>query len=194
MTDRDPGSHLTFENLKKIEAKLFKGDRGARAAGAGRPEDAGAGRDTWRLNQEVLDAKKECASLKYELDAVRLLLTEQNVFTVSSISALNELKKDFNALRRLFDESEAELAGLSPEISRLNSELSMEKRRSFEIGKNLQREAALREDLEKLLPEAARNGEPAAQAQGREPDLRDKFTALSRFRREERPRRYPRGY
>ena len=99
----------------------------------------------------LLAAKKECADLKRELDAVRLLLTEQSVMIASSGSAVKELKEELDRLKDLLKERESDLAVLNSELGRLNSELSMEKRYSAELKEKLAHEAALRKEMEKLL-------------------------------------------
>lgn len=207
MPNIDPLSSRTFENLKNIEEELFKIGQTRKKAGAWKPADAGSGgQNAWKLNQEVLDAKKECAALKDEIDALRLLLTEQNILTISTGSALKELGKDFDRakkelsgseahqhhLRGIQCESEARQADLSEEISLLNSEIEAQKRQNIELRKKLAREASLREELERRLPGSGREETPERRA-GLSA-LNDKFNALARFQREERPRRFLRGY
>lgn len=196
MTNKEPSPGMTFENLKNIEAELFKRRNNAMALGESRkPEEAKTGRDNWRLNQEILDAKKENAALKYELDAVRLLLTEQNVLTLSSISALRELKEDFNRLKAILNDREADLADLSPEISRLHSELNMEKRRNAELREKLAREEALRADLEKNPPPRAPEGNAREEAgEASAANLQAGFFSITRRLREEKPRRFSNRY
>lgn len=196
MNKNDPSSGMTFENLKNIEAELFtKRHKGKTLDEDRKPEESRNSRDTWRLNQEILDAKKENAALKDEVDAVRLVLTEQNVLTVSSISALKELKEDFSRLKAILSDREADLADLSPEISRLNSEINMEKRRNAELREKLAREEALREDLEKArkrqTPEETA-GEQAGETSAA--NLQAGFFSITRRLREEKPRRFSNRY
>lgn len=196
MNKNYPSSGMTFENLKNIEAELFAKRREDKILDEGRkPEESRNSRDTWRLNQEILDAKKENSALKDELDAARLVLTEQNVLAVSAISALKELKEDLNSLKAVLNGREADLADLSPEISRLNSEINMEKRRNAELRKKLAREEALREDLEKgprrQAPEK-NSGEQAGEAAAA--NLQAGFLSITRRLREEKPRRFSNRY
>jgi len=196
MNKNEHSSGMTFENLKNIEAELFAKRRNANAREEGRkPEEGKSSRDTWRLNQEVLDAKKENAALKDELDAVRLVLTEQNVLTASALSALKELKEDLGLLKARLCDREADLADLGPEISRLHSEINMEKRRNAELREKLAREEALRADFEKTPPPPAPEGkvkEPAGEASAA--DLQAGFFSITRRLREERPRRFLNKY
>jgi len=183
MNKNEPSSGMTFENLKNIEAELFAKRRKARPpAEVRRPEEPKSSRDTWRLNQEVLDAKKENAALKQELDAVRLVLTEQNVLTASALSALKELKEDINLLKARLCDREADLADLAPEISRLHSEINMEKRRNEELlekaRERLAREARVKEET----------GQTSAA------DLQTGFFSITRRLREERTRRFSNKY
>ena len=90
MNNNDQLPKMTFENLKKIEADVFSGRSRAEKHKSG---GDGQVRDTWRLNQEVLDARREAAALKEELNAARTLIAEQNVFAVSSRSALREMQQ-----------------------------------------------------------------------------------------------------
>ena len=192
MNKNEPSSGMSFENLKNIEAELFAKRRKARAREEVRkPEEAKSSRDTWRLNQEVLDAKKENAALKYELDAVRLVLTEQNVLTASALSALKELKEDLGLFKARLCDREADLADLAPEISRLHSEINMEKRRNEELLEKLAREETLQENLEKarkrLAQEVSVKEEPGEASAA---DLQAGFFTITRRLREERTRRY----
>jgi len=207
MPNIDPLSSKTFENLKNIEEELFKIGHKRKNAGTWNPADAGSGDlNTWKLNQEVLDAKKERAALKDEIDALRLLLTEQNILTISSGSALKELGKDFDRLKKVLGGSEADLyhlkklqgeseaaqADLRAEISILNSEIGAQKRQNIELREKLAREASLREEAERRLPGPGR--EDAPERKPGSSALNDKLNALARFQREERPSRFLRGY
>lgn len=196
MNKNDPSSGMTFENLKNIEAELFARRRKDKALDAGRkPEASGNSRDTWRLNQEILDAKKENAALKDELDAVRLVLTEQNVLTASALSALKEMKEDLHGLKALLSDREADLADLAPEICRLNSEINLEKRRNEELLEKLTREETLQENLEKArkrLAQEASVKEEAGEASAAK--LQAGFFSITRRLREERPRRFSSRY
>lgn len=193
MNKNDPSQGMTFENLKNIEAELFAKRRKGKAPEEGRkPEEARNSRDTWRLNQEILDAKKENSALKDELDAARLVLTEQNVLAVSAISALKELKEELNSLKAVLSCREADLADLGPEISRLNSEINAEKKRNEELREKLEREETLQENLEKArerLTREARVNEGPGEASASE--LQAGFFSVTRRLREERPRRFP---
>ena len=207
MPNIDPLSSKTFENLKNIEEELFKIGHKRKNAGTWNPADAGSGDlNTWKLNQEVLDAKKERAALKDEIDALRLLLTEQNILTISSGSALKELGKDFDRLKKVLGGSEADLyhlkklqgeseaaqADLRAEISILNSEIGAQKRQNIELREKLAREASLREEAERRLPGPGR--EDAPERKPGSSALNDKLNALARSQREERPSRFLRGY
>ncbi|OGS06760.1 MAG: hypothetical protein A3J70_00165 [Elusimicrobia bacterium RIFCSPHIGHO2_02_FULL_61_10] len=196
MNKNEPSSGMTFENLKNIEAELFAKRRKARPpAEVRRPEEPKSSRDTWRLNQEVLDAKKENAALKQELDAVRLVLTEQNVLTASALSALKELKEDINLLKARLCDREADLADLAPEISRLHSEINMEKRRNEELLEKLEREETLQENLEKARERLAREARVKEETgQTSAADLQTGFFSITRRLREERTRRFSNKY
>jgi len=196
MNKNEPSSGMTFENLKNIEAELFAKRRKARPpAEVRRPEEPKSSRDTWRLNQEVLDAKKENAALKQELDAVRLVLTEQNVLTASALSALKELKEDINLLKARLCDREADLADLAPEISRLHSEINMEKRRNEELLEKLEREETLQENLEKARERLAREVSVKQEpGQTSAADLQSGFFSITRRLREERTRRFSNKY
>jgi len=196
MNKNEPSSGMTFENLKNIEAELFAKRRKARPpAEVRRPEEPKSSRDTWRLNQEVLDAKKENAALKQELDAVRLVLTEQNVLTASALSALKELKEDINLLKARLCDREADLADLAPEISRLHSEINMEKRRNEELLEKLEREETLQENLEKARERLAREARVKEEpGQTSAADLQSGFFSVTRRLREERTRRFSNKY
>ena len=196
MNKNEHSSGMTFENLKNIEAELFAKRRNANAREEGRkPEEGKSSRDTWRLNQEVLDAKKENAALKQELDAVRLVLTEQNVLTASALSALKELKEDINLLKARLCDREADLADLAPEISRLHSEINMEKRRNEELLEKLEREETLQENLEKARERLAREARVKEETgQTSAADLQTGFFSITRRLREERTRRFSNKY
>ncbi|OGS06185.1 MAG: hypothetical protein A3I76_01100 [Elusimicrobia bacterium RIFCSPLOWO2_02_FULL_61_11] len=196
MNKNEPSSGMTFENLKNIEAELFAKRRKARPpAEVRRPEEPKSSRDTWRLNQEVLDAKKENAALKQELDAVRLVLTEQNVLTASALSALKELKEDITLLKARLCDREADLADLAPEISRLHSEINMEKRRNEELLEKLEREETLQENLEKARERLAREARVKEETgQTSAADLQTGFFSITRRLREERTRRFSNKY
>lgn len=192
MNKNDPSSGMTFENLKNIEAELFAKRRKGKTSEEGRkPGGSGNSRDTWRLNQEILDAKKENAALKDELDAVRLVLTEQNVLTASALSALKEMKEDLHSLKALLSDREADLADLGPEICRLNSEINTEKKRNEELREKLEREETLQKNLEKarqqLAQEASVKEVPGEASAAK---LQAGFFSVTRRLREERPRRF----
>ncbi len=195
MTNGTPSSGMTFENIRNIEAELFARNRKSKAPAEKRKtEETSTGRDTWRLNQEVLDAKKESAALKHELEQARVQLTEQDVLTASSLSALKELNEDFNRQKTLLNESESSLYELRSEIRRLNSQLSLKKRNAMELGGDLAREAALRKEAETLLQESReREADLRRQAGLSAVELKAKFFAVSRLLREEKPRRFARG-
>lgn len=189
-------SGMTFENLRNIEAELFAKRRKDRVPEEDRkPEEARNGRDTWRLNQEILHAKKENSALKDELDAVRLVLTEQNVLTASALSALKEMKEDLSLLKARLSDREADLADLGPEIGRLLSALNMEKRRNEELLEKLEREETLQVNLEKARERLAREARVKEEpGEASAADLQAGFFSVTRRLREERPRRFPNKY
>ncbi len=195
MTNKEPLAGMTFENLKNIEAELFaKKNKNKAAKEGGKPEDAGNDRAAWKLNQEVLDAKKESAALRNELEQARTRLTEQDVLTASSLSALKELNEDFNRQKALLDEKEASQYELRSEIRRLNSQLNLKKRNEIELGGNLAREAALRKEAETLLLESRqKEAELRRQIGLSAVELKAKFFAVSHLLREEKPRRFAPG-
>gem|GEM_PF-2214007 len=202
MDDNDPLLDKTLVNLKNIEAELFDRKRPARAAGGLRKAEAvEKGLDSWRLNQEVLEVKKECSALKYELDAARVLLTEQNVFTATSGSAMNALRDDRERLKKVLREgeaercrlknqlndAEAELACLRSETARLKAEADLEKMRSAELRRKLEREASVRKELEAMFARGAK--EPAVPEKAPAPTA----PAPAPFRRADRPGWFTRG-
>jgi len=157
MNDYNYGAQKTFENLKAIEAGLFGAERAGGAARA--PAGEERARDTWRLNQEVLDARRECAALKEELKAARIMITEQNVLATTSRSALREMFRDAEDMKSEAARRQHEISGLRSEIDRLKSEVTVEKLRNADLGKKLEQEAVLRADMENLLLESARREE-----------------------------------
>lgn len=194
MTDNEHPVSRTLQNLKDLEAELFHaGHKNKTPVNIRKPEEGERDRAAWTPGQQISDLKRERSALKDEVDAVRLLLTEQNMITTSSISALKELKEDLNHLTKLLNGSEAELSELRSEIGRLNSEADMEKRHNLHLREILERETALREDMEKLLRDPARKEETSQPKTGT-PGLKEKLSELSRFRREDKPRRFSRGY
>jgi chromosome segregation ATPase len=194
MTDNEHPISRTLQNLKDLEAELFHaGHKNKVPKYIPKPDESERDRTAWTPNQQISDLKRERSALKDEVDAVRILLTEQNVITTSSISALKELKEDLDHLAKLLRDSEAELSSLRSEISRVNAEADMEKRHSMQLREILERETALREDMEKLLRDPAQK-EEIIQPKTITPGLKEKLSELSRFRRENKPRRFSRGY
>lgn len=196
MNKNDPSGGMTFENLKNIEAELFALKRKGRVSDEGRkPEEPGNSRDTWRLNREILDAKKENAALKDELDAVRLVLTEQNVLTVSALSTLQELKEELSRVKEVLRGREADLADLGPEICRLNSEVNAEKRRNEELREKLEREETLQKNLEKARQRLAQGaGAEEEPAEASAAKLQAGFFSITRGLREEKRRSFSNRY
>lgn len=186
----------SFENLKSLEAELFKVKRGGKSAPAPRrPESPAPSQDTWKLNQEVLDARREIAALREELNAARVVITEQNVLTASSRSALKELQQDLDLAAAKLGERQSGLSEMSEELSRLSSEALIEKRRSAEFKKKLEQEAALREELQALLGEAAqREEELHSKLQAIEASLRARPVVGQAEPRPDRPARFIRRY
>ena len=115
-------------------------------------EAAGAaGLNTGRMRQGLSDAISECAVLRGDLEAATVKLTEQDVLTRSSMSALKELKRDYNNLKTISDDRESELAGLRAETDRLREE----KRGTAGLNTKLNRELELKEEMDSLLRESA---------------------------------------
>ena len=192
MNNNDQLPKMTFENLKKIEADVFSGRSRAEKHKSG---GDGQVRDTWRLNQEVLDARREAAALKDELNAARTLIAEQNVFAVSSRSALREMQQELDLAKTETGRKEYGLADLNSEISRLRSAINLEKMRNADLRGKLAQEAGLRRDLEELLRESEKAEEALQQeieALGR--DLKASREAAPAYSKAARPTRFVRRF
>jgi len=182
MKNNDHLADEPLENLKSIEAELFgmrrSGNSGPRKSCEGEP-----GSDPWKLNREVLDAKRECSLLKGELRAAAILLDEQNVLAATSRSALKELQKDLALMITMFKEKEADVSELSSELGRLKAEIGIGKKHHSELKEKLASEAVRREDLENALREYKENEEA----------LRLKVEALEKKSKDvsSEPQRYP---
>lgn len=194
--NNENSSNSSFENLKSLEAELFKVKRGVKAAPAPRkPETPAPSQDTWKLNQEVLDARREITALREELNAAKVVITEQNVLTATSRSALKELQRDLDLASAKLGERQAGFSEMNAELSRLSSEALIEKRRGAELREKLAHEAALREDLEGLLDEAARREEALQRKlQALEAELKARPGAAPAEARPARPARFIRRY
>lgn len=192
----DNTSGASFENLKSLEAELFRVKRGAKAVPAPRgAENPAPSRDTWKLNQEVLDARRETAALRQELNAALAVITEQNVLTASSRSALKELQRDLDLAAAKLGERQCGFSEMSAALGRLGSEALIEKRRSAALRENLAQEAALREELEALLGEAARREEALQkELQALDAELKARPAAAQAGTRPVRPARFLRRY
>lgn len=194
MNDNKHTEHRTFDNLKAIESGLFNSERGGGDETAKRGHD-GLVRDTWRLNQEVLDARREASALKGELNAAKNLVTEQNVLAATSRSALREIRKEVEDMRIEADRREYEITELGSEIGRLKSEICVEKKRNSDLRKKLEQEAAIRQDLEELLGESAQKEENyKEELEILNKELKDKSAVRPAYSREFRPLRYVRKY
>lgn len=143
------GDNSGFETLRRIEEELF-GDKGASRAGAApapkaapapAPRPAPALDDSWRLSREILEAKREIAALKNDNDSLRLVIMEQNVLSTSSVSALRELRQDYDQMRKEMHELEQRAAAREDEIGRLRAELEAERARSLELAEKAGRQA-----------------------------------------------------
>lgn len=184
----------SFENLMSLETELFKVKRGGKSFPAPhKPENPS--QDTWKLNREVLDARREIASLREELNAARVIITKQNVLTTSSRSALKELQQDLDLAAAKLSERQAGFSEMSAELSRLGLEVLIEKRRGSELSGKLAHEAALREELEIMLGEAAQREEILQRKlQDLDARLRARFPAGLSEARPVRPTRFIRRY
>lgn len=137
------------ESFNARERELSEEHRALKeAAGA-------AGLEAGRLRQAAQDAGADCAAAMGELAADRIKLTEQDVLTRSSLSALKEMKEDMGRLKAMLSDREADLSGLKAEMGRLGAEAKEEKLRSAEFKEKLAAELALKEDMEKLLASSA---------------------------------------
>jgi len=186
----------TFENLKAIEADLFGAERGGQTHGEA-PKTGGDEqlRNSWKLNQEVLDAKRISAALKEELKTAQIFITEQNVLATSSRSALKEMRKDVELAKTAADQKDYEIADLNSQVDRLKSELAMERKRNGDLREKLGQDAAIRQDMENLLLEA----EQIEEAQQREiealtRELKEKTAPPPAYSRLDRPARYVRRH
>lgn len=192
MNNNDQLPKMTFENLKKIEADVFSSRSRAEKIKTGGDEQV---RDTWRLNQEVLDARREAAALKEELNAARTLITEQNVLAVSSRSALREMQQDLDLAKTETGQKEYGLADLNSEISRLRSVINLEKIRNADLRGKLAQEAGLRRDLEDLLRESEKAEETLQlEIEALSRDLKVSQAAAPVYSRAARPSRFVRRF
>lgn len=153
MANKEYTLNPNFEELARLEDELFGRSRGLDTP---YPNSAGtpvSGSNSWNLNKELLDVKRENTALKMELDALRTLLTEQNVLTASSVSALKELKGDMDRLNDALKSKEAALKDQTLSAGPLKAEIEREKGRLAEITERLSQEASLRERLNTALQE-----------------------------------------
>ncbi|MDA8130373.1 MAG: hypothetical protein M0011_02595 [Elusimicrobia bacterium] len=141
--DANDASPSGFNTLRRIEEELFGGRR-APAAQAGpavpkaepyerrmaAPELHGG---SWRMSREILAVKRELAALRDENDSLHLEIMEQNVKTTSTISALRDLRQDYDRLGAEMHYKELQLESQAAEIAKLKAEVEKERARCLEL-------------------------------------------------------------
>lgn len=167
----------SFASLRRIEEELFGNEQFPSAHPKAMPARMAAQSprrktdpvhidDTWRMSREILEAKREIAALQSENDTLRQIITEQNVMSTSSVSALRELRQDYDQIKKETHHRELRLESQAAEIAQLKAEVETERAHCLELSEKAGRLAGQAE----ILGELASAGQKAVSEPQEKPE------------------------